>query len=204
MKNNIPLGRIAEGEDIVKVIIFLASKRSKRITGQIIKVDGGRGLTSSGYVHYKGMLNMNSVIEPDKEILNENKINNLYCRNEVMEKPITDKEELKKFVENNIKKSNFSTRNYDAFFNVLNTYYPVDNNNNILSKKYLKNESKSGLLKLNSEKEVINIININNNINNISSISKEDNKSNNENNTIKVSQLKPDDEEIYLINNKNE
>ena len=110
MKNNIPLGRIAEGDDIVKVIIFLASKRSKKITGQIIKVDGGRSLTSSGYVHYKGMLDMNGVIEPDKEIINEDKIlNNICIRNEIMDKPIKNKEELKRFVENNIKKSNFST-----------------------------------------------------------------------------------------------
>ena len=55
MKKNIPLGRIAEPDDIVKVIVFLSSKRSCKITGQIIKVDGGRSLTSLGYVHYKGM-----------------------------------------------------------------------------------------------------------------------------------------------------
>ena len=41
MKSNIPLGRIAEADYIVNVIIFLASKRSSKITGQIIKVDCG-------------------------------------------------------------------------------------------------------------------------------------------------------------------
>ena len=41
MEKNIPLGRIAKPDDITKVIVFLASERSKRITGQIIKVDGG-------------------------------------------------------------------------------------------------------------------------------------------------------------------
>jgi len=45
MESNIPLGRIARPDDIVKVIIFLASKRSDKITGQIIKVDEGRSLT---------------------------------------------------------------------------------------------------------------------------------------------------------------
>ena len=182
MKNNIPLGRIAEGDDIVKVIIFLASKRSKKITGQIIKVDGGRSLTSSGYVHYKGMLNMNGVIEPDKEIINEDKIlNNICIRNEIMDKPIKNKEELKRFVENNIKKSNFSTRNYEAFYNVKNTYYPVKNNNNILSKRFLKDESKNSLLKLNSDKNIINKINnIDNNEENTNNI--EDN-----NDQIKIS-----------------
>ena len=34
--------RIANPVDIVKVIAFLASEKSKNITGQIIKVDGGR------------------------------------------------------------------------------------------------------------------------------------------------------------------
>ena len=48
MKSNIPLGRIAETDDIVKVIIFLESKRSSKIIRQIIKVDGGRSLTSWG------------------------------------------------------------------------------------------------------------------------------------------------------------
>ena len=65
MKKNIPLGRMARPDDIVKVIIFLASNRSEKITGQIIKVDGGRSLTSSGYIHYKGMKNMNTRFEPD-------------------------------------------------------------------------------------------------------------------------------------------
>ena len=65
MENSIPLGRIARPDDIVKVIVFLASKRSEKITGQIIKVDGGRSLTSSGYVHYRGMKNMNARFEPD-------------------------------------------------------------------------------------------------------------------------------------------
>ena len=193
MKKNIPLGRIAEGHDIVKAIIFLASKRSKKITGQIIKVDGGRSLTSSGYVHYKGMLNMNSKIEPDKEICFG--LNN---KNEVMDKPIKNKEELKNFVENTIKESNFSTRNLEAFFNVKNTYYPVKNNNNILSKKFLIGESKNKLLKLNSEKSIEhelnnndnnNIINSNDNINNIiynddniNNIINKDNNINNDNN----------------------
>ena len=168
MKKNIPLGRIAEGDDIVKVIIFLASKRSKKITGQIIKVDGGRALTSSGYVHYKGMLNMNSKIEPDKEVINvENACFGFMNKNGIMDKPIKDKEELKKFVENTIKESNFSTRNLEAFFNVKNTYYPVKNNNNILSKKYLIGESKNKLLKLNSEKSIEHELNNNYNINNI-------------------------------------
>ena len=97
MQNNIPLGRIAETDDIVKVIIFLASKRSSKITGQIIKVDGGRSLTSSGYVQYKGIQNMNAKFEPDSLNL-ENHFKNIFQKEEqkILEKPITDKDELKK------------------------------------------------------------------------------------------------------------
>ena len=43
---NIPMGRIAMPEDIVGVAVFLASKASDFITGQIIYVDGG--LTAIG------------------------------------------------------------------------------------------------------------------------------------------------------------
>ena len=202
MEKNIPLGRIAEGDDIVKVIIFLASKRSKKITGQIIKVDGGRSLTSSGYVHYKGMLNMNSKIEPDGEALNFDKINCFFNKNEIMEKPISDKEELKKFVENTIKKSNFSTRNMEAFYNVKNIYYPVKNNNNILSKQFLKGEIQSGLLKLNEDKSVEYDINISNNINNINNenINIENIENNSQINKNENEELKPDGEEIFQIN----
>ena len=199
MEKNIPLGRIAEGDDIVKVIIFLASKRSKKITGQIIKVDGGRSLTSSGYVHYKGMLNMNSKIEPDGEALNFDKINCFFNKNEIMEKPISDKEELKKFVENTIKKSNFSTRNMEAFYNVKNIYYPVKNNNNILSKQFLKGEIQSGLLKLNEDKSVEYDINISNNINN-ENINIENIENNSQINKNENEELKPDGEEIFQIN----
>ena len=208
MEKNIPLGRIAEGDDIVKVIIFLASKRSKKITGQIIKVDGGRGLTSSGYVHYKGLFNMNSKIEPDKDIILQSGdiCYNLCEKNKIMDKPITDKNELKNFVEKTIKNSNFSTRNMEAFYNVKNDYYQVENNNNLLSQKFLTDESKNELLKLNSEKEIeYDIKNVNINCYNNDNDNINENKINN-NKSIKMSEnieLKPYDEEIFIHGKEN-
>ncbi len=152
MEKNIPLGRIAEGDDIVKVIIFLASKRSKKITGQIIKVDGGRSLTSSGYVHYKGMLNMNSRFEPDGENI-KSWFQNKFNFKEKMVKEITDKNELKKFVDENINKSNFATRLYDAHISINPPYKMVDANEELLKTKYLKGNTPNELLDLKTSKQ---------------------------------------------------
>jgi NAD(P)-dependent dehydrogenase (short-subunit alcohol dehydrogenase family) len=38
---SIPMGRIAEIEDVVKPVLFLASEGSSFITGQTLMVDGG-------------------------------------------------------------------------------------------------------------------------------------------------------------------
>ena len=71
-----------------------------------------------------------------------------------MDKPITDKNELKKFVETTIKNSNFSTRNMEAFYNVKNDYYQVENNNNLLSQKFSTEESKNKSPELNQKQEI--------------------------------------------------
>lgn len=61
-----PLKRIANPDDIVKVVIFLCSKKAKRITGQILKVDGGQHLTSSMFVHWDSSATMSTKLFPDK------------------------------------------------------------------------------------------------------------------------------------------
>ena len=42
----IPMGRIADPEDIASVILFLASKAARHVTGQVITVDGGQTLNA--------------------------------------------------------------------------------------------------------------------------------------------------------------
>ena len=40
-KQNTPLGRLGEVEDLIGAAIFLASKASSFMTGQVVYVDGG-------------------------------------------------------------------------------------------------------------------------------------------------------------------
>ena len=148
MKKNIPLGRIARPDDITKVIAFLASERSKNITGQIIKVDGGRALTSSGYIHYKGIKNMNTRFEPD-EVKASSWFENLFNFNfgeKNIEIPKGERE-LKKFIDEKIKESNFSTNLDDAHKNN-SVYKSVDINDQKLKEKYLKGKNPNPLYDL--------------------------------------------------------
>jgi 3-oxoacyl-[acyl-carrier protein] reductase len=139
MIKNIPMGRMGRPDDIVRVVSFLASERSSKITGQIIRVDGGRALTSSGYVHYRGLRNMNSRFEPDGVIMGE-WFNNIK-KGVIGDKkiiPIYDQEELKKFVDDKINESNFSTRLLDAHMNVGSKYKIVESNDGKLIKNFLR------------------------------------------------------------------
>ena len=126
MEKNIPLGRIARPDDVTKVIVFLASERSKKITGQIIKVDGGRSLTSSGYIHYKGRDNMNSRFEPDGEKF-FSWFKNLMPFNKSEEPPKNGKD-LIKYIDDKISESYFS--NPSGHSDLINSYKVVDLNQN--------------------------------------------------------------------------
>ena len=152
MENNIPLGRIARPDDITKVIAFLASERSKNITGQIIKVDGGRSLTSSGYVHYRGMKNMNSRFEPDGERAISWLGNLVKFGDKNVEIP-KDEKELKKFINQTIKESNFSTNLEDAHKN--NTKYKkVDINDQRLKEKFLQGKNPNPLYDIREKNQI--------------------------------------------------
>ena len=133
VSKNIPLGRMAKPDDVAKNIIFLASKRSSKITGQIIKIDGGRSLTSSGYVPWKGTKNMNSRFEPDG-------VNSLYFAKELFNKyastanksatyPETEEE-----IENLLSTANWATRLSEAHEKVTASYKSIDQNDAFLNK----------------------------------------------------------------------
>ena len=40
----IPMGKLIQPEDIAETVLFLASEQAKMITGQVIKVSGGKAL----------------------------------------------------------------------------------------------------------------------------------------------------------------
>ena len=137
MKKNVPLGRMAYPSEPAKAIVFLCSKRASSITGQIIKVDGGRNLTSSGYVHYKGYRNMNSRFEPDDEnIWKKYDIFNIFTKKENDKIENVEKmseDELDQFILNKIKESNFSinlTNDNDNEENQSNNNNDNDNGEN--------------------------------------------------------------------------
>jgi len=62
---NIPLQRVARVEEVAKAIIFLCSEKARRITGHVLKVDGGKTLTQAGFIPWYGMDVMSRRFEPD-------------------------------------------------------------------------------------------------------------------------------------------
>jgi len=131
---NIPLGRMANPEDVAKAIIFLASPRSSKITGQIMKVDGGRSLTTSGWVPWRGMGMMNSRFEPDGMQLNL-KLQDVYSKY-VTGKPFTKsfyptkREDIDKL----INESNWATNLIEAHAKVSANYKNIEPNDQYLQK----------------------------------------------------------------------
>ena len=125
-------------DDIAKVIVYLCSKRSSSITGKIIKVDGGRSLTSSGYIHYKGYKNMNARFEPDGYTFLKNiDIFGLTDKNENLDKiEKLNEKELLSFIQNKINESNFSTRLNDAHKRIEMNYKSIIDNDKMLYEKF--------------------------------------------------------------------
>ena len=154
MEDYVPMGRIARPDDIVKVIVFLASKRSAKITGQVIKVDGGRSLTSSGYVHYKGMRNMNNRFEPDSINLSKiiKDVKGVFISDKDL--PPKEPEKLKKYVEEKMKESNFSTRLNDAHKNAHASYKFIDTIDEKLKNKFLEGKTPNPLYDIKEQEQI--------------------------------------------------
>jgi NAD(P)-dependent dehydrogenase (short-subunit alcohol dehydrogenase family) len=145
VEKNIPIGRMAFPDDIAKAVLFLCSKRSQKITGQVIKVDGGRSLTSSGFVAWKGSKNMNSRFEPDGYDFKTN-VKNIFGR---MKNIInTETNSINRFpsspeeIDRLINESNWSTRLSEAHQKLNADYKPLDQNDEFLEQYYMNNNLK--------------------------------------------------------------
>jgi NAD(P)-dependent dehydrogenase (short-subunit alcohol dehydrogenase family) len=135
-EKNVPLGRMSTPDDIAKVVLFLTSKRSNKITGQVIKVDGGRSLTSSGFIPWKGSKNMNSRFEPDGYDFKTNLKNTIgkILNTESNSKYPTTPDEIDKL----INESNWATRLTEAHHKLNVDYKALDQNDEFLEKNYMK------------------------------------------------------------------
>jgi NAD(P)-dependent dehydrogenase (short-subunit alcohol dehydrogenase family) len=136
VSKNIPLGRMAKPDDVAKSIIFLASKRSSKITGQIMKVDGGRSLTTSGFVQWRGMKNMNARFEPD-DVSASIKLKEFWGKfsskkEENVKFPTSEKE-----IEDLVKTSNWNTNSSEAHGKVTANYKNIDQNDDFLQSKFV-------------------------------------------------------------------
>lgn len=115
--SNIPLQRIATVEDVAKAVIFLTSEQASKITGHILKVDGGKSLTSSGYMPWYGMETMNRRFEPD--FLSN--VNYYVQKAKERMKHIKFEPGSDQWI-SEMQTSNWSTHNEDAHFKVLHGY----------------------------------------------------------------------------------
>ena len=64
-RNNMPMARLGQTNEIAKAIIFLTSEHATKMTGHIMRVDGGRALTSRGQYDWYGWQYMNRKFEQE-------------------------------------------------------------------------------------------------------------------------------------------
>ena len=141
VEKSIPLGRMARPDDIAKTIIFLSSKRSAKTTGQVLKVDGGRALTSSGFIPWKGLRNMNSRFEPDG-YSSTYKIKSMWSGfvgkkdTKATVYPETEQE-----IDEILNQANWATRLSEAHEKVNASYKSIDQNDNYLKNKFVNKKA---------------------------------------------------------------
>ena len=64
-RNNMPMARLGLANEVAKAIIFLTSEHASKITGHIMRVDGGRALASRGQYDWYGWQYMNRKFEQE-------------------------------------------------------------------------------------------------------------------------------------------
>lgn len=129
MASRNPMGRIAFPDDVVKAIMFLCSKRSNNITGQIIAVDGGQSLTSSLFVKWDKTMTMNAKFAPTG-MATIPKV--LGWVNEAMSKIRPHvKDEI--WLQRKTELSNWTTNLADAHYKITDDYATLDKQANLIA-----------------------------------------------------------------------
>ncbi|OMJ67740.1 hypothetical protein SteCoe_35019 [Stentor coeruleus] len=123
-----PLHKIARVDEIVRAIVFLASKKAAKITGQILVVDGGDQLTSSLFTHWLGAGKMNAKFLPNGADTFK-QISAWFEKNiERFKKPT--KNEI--WVKGVAGKSNWFTNLADAHYKIGDFYNKIDGEDHVL------------------------------------------------------------------------
>lgn len=104
-------------EEVARAIIFMTSENARTITGHIMKVDGGKSLTSSGYVPWYGVETMNRRFEPDYL----SNVNHWLTKGREKVKQSRHPPGSEEWI-NEMQNSNWGTHNEDAHFKVMQDY----------------------------------------------------------------------------------
>ena len=90
-----PMARLALSTEVAKSIIFLTSEHALKITGHIMRVDGGRSLTSRGQMDWYGWQYMNRKFEQESSSY----YTYMMYKQELPQAPQGDEERLENWME---------------------------------------------------------------------------------------------------------
>ena len=103
--------RVAHETEVAKAVIFLTCEHSRKITGHVMRVDGGKGITSRGQADWYGWLYMNRKFEQEgsKSYLNYK----MYHKGPEPLRPNADEDQIDDYV-NDIQTSKWAIKSDDA------------------------------------------------------------------------------------------
>mmetsp|Transcript_17363 Transcript_17363/g.21906 ORF Transcript_17363/g.21906 Transcript_17363/m.21906 type:complete len:219 (+) Transcript_17363:560-1216(+) len=116
-KNNMPMARIGLATEIAKAIIFLTSEHATKMTGHIMKVDGGRALTTRGQTDWYGWQYMNRKFEQESTSY----FTYMMYKHETPQPPLNDEDRLESWCEA-VQDSRWSIKKDEAHAKYMSMY----------------------------------------------------------------------------------